>query len=141
MNLENNWFVKENSKEIEVLKIDIYDFLNDSLIPYNEFITFLDWSNIDNSFENYYDFINNETIIRNALIKSQLNKFEKLIIHIEYDAKLIRVNTDFFVNNWSKFNACNGFTGFVVFTDDKKIFLEFSDDSKSLLYSNFKIIF
>jgi hypothetical protein len=52
---------------------------------------------------------------------------------------VIKIKTSDFIANWEEFNLATGGQGLILATEDGNLFLEFTDDWKYHLNSNFEI--
>jgi len=134
-----NWVLKENINDIKILDITITQKLNDLLIPVKDIETVIDWDKINPKYNFFYDYEGNEIDIPIKLKKSSINNYSKILVDIGCGNPLVEVNTSIFIEKWENFVASNGYSGIVVFTNDGKFFIEFTDDSDYQLYSNFLI--
>jgi len=139
MSINNNWILKKYIDYIQPSSNDFRERFTKFNIPIHEYETFIDWSKILPFYSFIYDYEGNEFEIATFLKKSVLADYEHVIVYIDPDLPLIKIEKEIFINNWEDFVASNGFTGIVIFTDDGKFFAEFTDDSQWRLYSNFLI--
>jgi len=137
MDIKENYFLKEHLNDMIITSITMEDLTKENNIPFNSYKTFINWETINHVFEIFFDFENNEQIVRMALEKSKISLSEDLYIYLDCDVPLLQVKQSFFFNNWEDFYACNGYTGFVVVSKDTNYILEFTENGK--LYSNFII--
>jgi hypothetical protein len=99
----------------------------------------IDWNKIDNHFQFFFDFEGNEQEIKNWLKQSDLKNYEYLFTWLSWDDPIIKIKTKDFIDNWEEFNIASGWEGLILTTGDGKLFLEFTDDWKHHLNSNFEI--
>jgi hypothetical protein len=100
--------------------------------------TVLNWHQQE-SYSFFYDFEGCEYIIEAYLKESSLINSQNLFIEMPADIPVIKVNTLYFISNWYDFIKANNEMGTLISSEDFKYVLEFTDDAKYLLYSNFKI--
>lgn len=98
----------------------------------------IDWNKSENQYQFFFDFENNETAITNWLEKSQLSKSKFLYTWLDWDDPIIKVKTSDFIENWNDFYIAS-VEGMVLTTVDGKNYMEFTDDWKYNLNSNFEI--
>lgn len=144
--INKNGFLKSHLNSIEVLSNNfpeyIHEICNSYNIPINKqsnIKTLIDWNKILKKSYFLYDYENNEIEISNWLKNSPLTTSYYLIIEFGYNLPIIKVTTDEFVSFWDDFVAASGFSGITCVSDDGRYFMEFTDDSESLLFSNFSI--
>ena len=122
------------------------DFLN--LMSHKGFIdtiknptdTLLSWENIIPNFTlQYNSFIIDNLDIKKRLIGSKLSDYEFLIMDWGVDANIVKIKVETFINNWEYIVHFGGSMGRLLTTEDYSLVMEFTDDSKFLCYSNFKI--
>jgi len=99
----------------------------------------IDWSQIENHFQFFFNYARNEAEIRSWLVKSPLSNYKTLLTWLSFEDPIVRVKTTDFFDNWQEFNAACGWQGLILTTEDGKYFLEFTDDWKFHLNSNFEI--
>jgi len=99
----------------------------------------IDWNLADNHFQFFFDYENNETEIKNWLKKSPISDYKKLLTWLSGDDPIVRVKTTDFIESWQEFNVAGGWEGLILTTEDGKYYLEFTDDWKYHLNSNFEI--
>lgn len=98
----------------------------------------IDWDKVDHHHHFTFDYKGNENQIRESLRKSKLTQYKFLETWISWEDPIVRVLTKEFIDNWNDFQiAAND--GLVLVSEDGKLFLEFTDDWKYHLNSNFKI--
>lgn len=99
----------------------------------------INWSMTENHFQFFFDYENNEEEIKMWLKKSPLTEYKTLLTWLSWEDPIIRVKTADFIENWEEFNIAGGWEGIILTTEDGKYFLEFTDDWKYNLNSNFEI--
>jgi len=98
----------------------------------------IDWNLADNHFQFSFDY-ENGTEIKNWLKKSPIAHYKTLLTWLSWEDPIIRVKTTDFIENWEEFNVARGWEGIILITEDGKYYLEFTDDWKYHLNSNFEI--
>ena len=105
---------------------------------WNEDHSQVNWKEVEAHYQFYFDYINNETEIKNWLQKSELLKYEYVFTWLNWDDPIIKIETKEFIENWEEiYNS--SVEGMIVTTFDGKLILEFTDDYKFNLNSNFEI--
>lgn len=99
----------------------------------------IDWTEIDNHYQFFFDYEGNENEIKEWLKKSPISDYDTLLTWLSWDDPIIRIKTKDFIENWEEFNIAGGWEGIILTTEDGKYFLEFTDDWKYHLNSNFEI--
>ncbi|WP_431124698.1 hypothetical protein [Flagellimonas flava] len=98
----------------------------------------IDWCKTENHHQFFFDYENNESEIRDWLNKSDLSKSEFLYTWLDWDDPIIKIKTKDFIENWEVFYAAS-VQGMILTTIDGSKHLEFTDDWKYHLNSNFEI--
>ena len=98
----------------------------------------IDWNKVDNHYQFFFDYIGNENQISEFLRKSIINQYKFLETWISWEDPIVRILTKDFIENWDDFQIA-GVDGLVLISEDGKYFLEFTDDWKYHLNSNFVI--
>ena len=99
----------------------------------------IDWNRIDSHFQFYFDYEGNEEEIKSWLRQSELKNYEFLFTWLTLDDPIIKIKATDFIEYWEEFNIASGWEGLILTTDDGKLFLEFTDNWKYHLNSNFEI--
>jgi len=99
----------------------------------------VDWSKTKNHHQFFFDYKGNEVEIKQWLKKSLLSDYDTLLTWVSWEDPIVRVKTMDFIENWEEFNIATGWEGLILTTDDGKYCLEFTDDWKYHLNSNFEI--
>ncbi|MEM9681128.1 MAG: hypothetical protein AAF901_12470 [Bacteroidota bacterium] len=98
----------------------------------------IDWNKITNHHQFFFNYDNNEPEITELLSKSDLANFDFLYTWLDFDDPIIKISTSNFIENWEEFYTAS-VEGMVLVTVDGRRFLEFTDDWKFHLNSNFEI--
>ena len=98
----------------------------------------IDWNRLENHYQFFFDFENNELKISNWLKNSQLAKYKFLYTWLDWNDPIIKIKTSDFIQNWNEFYIAS-IEGMVLTTTDGKKYMEFTDDWKYNLNSNFEI--
>lgn len=143
----NHWLLTKFKDKIEILphKYPEYveEFCREKQILMNNTPSIrrmLSWDDISEKYSISYDNIKIEEHIGGFLIKSKITNSKYLIIDMGFNLPILKVPTDLFIDNCFDFAWANGFLGTTIFSEDGKFFMEFTDNSDSLLYSNFLIV-
>jgi hypothetical protein len=99
----------------------------------------IDWTDIDNHHQFFFNYEGNEKEIKEWLSQSLISEYDTVLTWLSWDDPIIRVKTKEFIENWEEFNITGGWEGIILTTEDGKCFLEFTDDWKYHLNSNFEI--
>lgn len=99
----------------------------------------IDWTALENHYQFFFDYEGNENEIKEWLTQSPISDYDTLLTWISWEDPIIRVKTKDFIENWEEFNLAGGWQGLILTTEDGKYFLEFTDDWKYHLNSNFEI--
>ena len=98
----------------------------------------IDWSKIKNHYQFFFDFENKELEVMNWLNKSELSTFDYLYTWLDWSDPIIKIKTADFIKNWEEFYIAS-VEGMILTTTDGTRYLEFTDDWKYHLNSNFEI--
>jgi len=99
----------------------------------------INWDLSEKHFQFFFDYENNEEQIKNWLKKSPISEYDTLLTWLSWKDPIIRIKTTEFIENWEEFNIARAWQGIIVTTEDGKFYLEFTDDWKFHLNSNFEI--
>lgn len=86
--------------------------------------SWIEWSAYPEHYSFFYDFEDNEEIIRSNFRKSRLSNYEYVVMDFGYQAPLSKIPTEIFINHWYEFVILSGYES-VVITEDGKYFMEF----------------
>lgn len=144
--MENHWLFQKHRANILTTGINISEFRRmiseEAGIPLaskNEFNYYFDWGKITPSFSAFYDFENCEKILKEFLLKSKLINSDKVLIETSSTLPIIELSTNYFIEFWDDFVFANGGLGSAVVSTKFDLIMEFTDDRKYFLFSNFKI--
>jgi hypothetical protein len=146
--MRNFWLYDKHKKEVEYTELDskVLRFKIDSGTNFkfdtsdnNPYNALFDWDRIKPSYSFFFDFDNNEDIIRRQLSESKLKNSSFIYIETLSDIPILRTRTEYFIANWIDFIDANAGQGSICITDDFKLLMEFTDDRKYYLFSNFLI--
>ncbi len=98
----------------------------------------IDWNKIENHHQFFFDYENNEFEITELLRKSELSNYEFLYTWLDWDDPIIKIKTNDFIENWEEIYIAS-VEVMVLATQDGTKFLEFTDDWKYHINSNFEI--
>jgi hypothetical protein len=118
-------------------------FLNDKKINnsgenWDEDHSQVDWKKIEKHYQFFFDYVDNEIEISDWLKESKLSQYEFVFTWLSWEDPIIRVKTTEFIENWNNVYMAS-VEGMVLTTSDGKLVLEFTDDYKYNLNSNFEI--
>lgn len=147
--MEDFWLYNKHQKQIEFTEFNSNELHSkiDSDTEFklfrsdqNEFNTLFDWDYIKPSYSFFFDFDNNDDYIKKKLRESKLKNSSFVYIETLSDVPIIRTSTEYFIANWVDFVNANAGQGSICITDDFKLLMEFTDDFKYYLFSNFLIV-
>ena len=98
----------------------------------------IDWNKTDNHHQFFFDYADNELEIIDWLNKSDLLNYEFLYTWLDWNDPIIKVKTADFIKNWEWFYIAS-VEGMILTSVDGKKYIEFTDDWKHHLNSNFEI--
>lgn len=140
-----NYCLKDLASGIEALSNQYPAFLEELLrnndIPLNtqEYLNHvIDWESIESKHFFFYDYLNNESEIRDWLVESEISSQEFVLVEFGPSLPIVKVSSNLFIENWNNFVSANGNMGTTVISESGKYFMEFTDRD-FMLYSNFKI--
>jgi hypothetical protein len=99
--------------------------------------SWIEWDMYPKHYSFFYDFDDNEDVIRHDFRNSILNNYEYVIMDFGYKEPLAKIPIDIFINYWYELVIITGYES-VVITEDGKLFMEFVRRGYSLK-SNFPI--
>lgn len=146
--MKDFWLLKKHRHEIEYIdfssntfrqKIDAETSFKLSRSKSNLYNFSFDWFEINPSFGFFYDFENNESAIKKRLEQSKLIDSTYIYIETLSNIPIIKTKIEYFIRNWFDFVNANAGMGSFCITDDYKLLMEFTDDCKYFLFSNFPI--
>ena len=144
--LENkNHFIHEKVRLEHFANKNYFDLMKSFEIPTiqkgmeSEDNSMIDWNMIPNHYQFFYNYEGSEEIISAWLKKSKLTTKNYLLTYFCSADEVIKVNIDDFVRNWNSLNFAVGFQGIVYISDDGELIMEFTDDYRHELNSNFLI--
>lgn len=105
---------------------------------WNEDHSQVDWNKMENHYQFFFDFEQNEIVIKDWLKKSELLKYDYVFTWLSWDDPIIKIKTKEFIENWEEVYIAS-VEGIILTTLDGKLVLEFTDDFKYNLNSNFEI--
>jgi hypothetical protein len=148
MKNENFWLYKKHKENIEYT-----DFYPNELTDRiklntqfklasleNDYNTLFDWKGIKPCYNFFFDFDGNDIAVRDSLRKSQLNSSGFIYIETQSDVPIIKTSKQYFIENWIDFINANTGQGSFCITSDFKLLLEFTDDRKYHVFSNFFVL-
>lgn len=105
---------------------------------WNEDHSQIDWNKMKNQYQFFFDYIDNEVEIKDWLKKSELSNYEFVFTWLSWEDPIIKIKTKEFIENWEEVYFAS-VEGMILTTLDGKLVLEFTDDYKYNLNSNFEI--
>lgn len=147
MDYKDSRLYKNHGKSIEITGLSFKQLrnnisesmhINPSKLGRNDNALF-DWDAVSSHHVFFYDFPNNEKTIADLFKKSELTKNGDVLIQRQSDLPVIKTGNLYFIENW--YDLTRGIVGLgsIVVTENYKLLLEFTDDAKYLLHSNFSI--
>lgn len=142
-----NFFLKDfeeiYSTKIEGKNSGFQNFLNNLKIKnsgenWDEDHSQVDWNVMENHYQFFFDYEDNEVEISDWLMKSELSKYEFVYTWLNFEESIIMIKTSEFIKNWENVYMAS-IEGMILTTFDGKLVLEFTDDYKFNLNSNFEI--
>ncbi|MBO6536422.1 MAG: hypothetical protein JJ966_09375 [Balneolaceae bacterium] len=141
-------FLLDKITSIETINIDGSDdgfekFLKARGIPVsNEYWSIdhsiVNWNQVSPHFQFNFERVE-EIDLSNWLLNSRITDFQFLYTWLNYVEPIIKIRTNDFVSYWQDLNIYSGWEGLVLTTESGELFLEFTDDWKTHLNSNFQI--
>lgn len=98
----------------------------------------IDWNRLENHYQFFFDFEENDIQVQAWLNNSELINHEYLYTWLSWDDPIIKIKTSEFIKKWEWFYIAS-VEGMILITEDGTKFLEFTDDYKHHLNSNFEI--
>jgi hypothetical protein len=105
----------------------------------NDYNCLIDWTVIDPHYSFFFDYEGCEFDITTKMRNSELHLTDSLFVETTSSNNIIKVPTEIFILNWYDFIIANQGFGSIVVSTDFKYCMEFTDDFKYFLFSNFKI--
>ncbi|PSR52111.1 hypothetical protein AHMF7605_00530 [Adhaeribacter arboris] len=99
--------------------------------------SWIEWNNYSKHYSFFYDFDENEEVIKKYFQNSVLRNYDNVLMDFGYQIPLSKIPVDIFINYWYEFVILAGYES-VVITEDGKLFMEFIRRSY-YLKSNFQI--
>lgn len=142
---KRNWILAKISGFYKVLSLNYPEFYEEILVKANVPIdsnnTAINWLKLNQElFQFNYEIINDRSQVSDWLSKSDLKKYDELVVEFGPDQPIINVQMKAFIDNWYDFASYRGFDGILLFTADARLVLEFGDRRTYNLYSNFRIM-
>ena len=142
-----HWLIEKHDDNIELVNMTGYElmekinaetsFKTDTLD--NDFNAVFDWKMIKPHYSFFFDFVGNDSVLPALFRKSKLSEHSHLLIETTSSLPILRISTEYFIDHCLDFIDANSGMGSVIITDDYKLLMEFTDDWKYTLFSNFKI--
>lgn len=80
-----------------------------------------------------------EIEISKWLSNTEIMNSPYLLTYFTSNKEIVKVKTKEFLDHWNDFNFAVGFMGIIFISDNGKLIMEFTDDHKHQLISNFSI--
>ena len=112
--------------------------INNSGENWDEDHSQINWKKIEKHYQFFFDYVDNEIEISDWLKESKLSQYEFVFTWLSWEDPIIKVKTTEFIENWNNVYMAS-VEGMVLTTSDGKLVLEFTDDYKYNLNSNFEI--
>ena len=127
--------LKEFADRIAPVSNDLPDDINTMLtdfdiklcntrIEFDNKPSWIEWDAYPTHYSFFYDFENNEEVIRNDFRNSRLSNYEYVIMNFGWRKPLLKIPMDIFVNYWYELVVITGYES-VVITEDGQLFMEF----------------
>jgi hypothetical protein len=101
--------------------------------------SWINWRRIRDHHVFSYGFEGSDKIISNWLKQSKLAEKQFLLTYVKSNTEVLKVSVNDFISHWDSFNRAGGNAGMVFISDDGELIMEFTDDYKYNLHSNFSI--
>ena len=98
----------------------------------------IDWNSIERHYQFSFDGAYNAPEIKTWLVNSRLSDHEYLSTWLDWGDPIVKIRTKDFIEHWEVFYNAS-IDGMVLTTLNGEYFMEFTDDWKHHLNSNFKI--
>lgn len=97
----------------------------------------IDWNQVENHYQFFFHYVGNEEI-ELFLQNSKLAQHEFLYTWLSYEDPIIKIKTTEFIEQWEWFYIAS-IEGMIITSEDGTACLEFTNDYKYHLNSNFEI--
>lgn len=142
-----NWKLREVIEHVKVVDNNSaefkYDILRKLKVPLsyentglNRKETEIEWGKMSQYYKFFFDKVGIENKILNCLLKSELSKYDSLIITYGWKEPVVMIPTLIFIEDWEGFIRST-FYQTLIFSEDYKLIMEISRDY--YLHSNFEI--
>lgn len=111
--------------------------LNETKIELGKKESWINWSQYPHHYSFYFDFEDNENVIKEWLKSSKLKEYSSVIMEFGFQAPISAIPLDVFIGYWYELVIIAGYES-VVLTEDGELFMEFIRKDYSLK-SNFLI--
>jgi len=99
----------------------------------------IDWNRVEPHFQFGFDYTEiDETELSSWLRQSEMGSSEFLFTWLDWHDPIIKIRSVDFISHWKEF-YCASVDGLILTTPDGRSFLEFTDDWKYHINSNFQI--
>lgn len=145
MSMEH-WLIKKHGSNIELTSMFYLDLRREilkhdkyCLAVANLYNSVFDWDKIIPHYKFFYDFENNDVVLPELFAKSKLATAEYLLVETSADLPIIKIRTNYFIENCMDFIDVNLGMGSTIVSSDYQFLIEFTDDRKFMLFSNFLV--
>jgi hypothetical protein len=124
---------------------DYFSLLSDFKIPVlgpgekSDDNAMINLKQMGNHFRFFYDYQGCESEIPQLFQQSELNQKEYLLTYFYSPSEIVKIRVKDFIRYWDDLNGAVAGQGMVYISEDGKLVLEFTDDYKHHLNSNFLI--
>lgn len=142
-----HWLIDKHKNNIEILNLSskelrfnihrsgLYEMADEG----NTYNSVFKWDSIIPSYSFFYDFEGIEEALPMFFHKSLLCAQKDILVETSSELPILRMTTSYFSDNCMDFIDANHGMGSIAITGNEKLLLEFTDDCKHMLFSNFKI--
>jgi len=98
----------------------------------------IDWNRLKNHYQFHFHYLGNESEITQMLKASKISKTEYLFTWLDWNDPIIKIKTSDFIRKWEEIYIAS-VEGMILISEDGNYIMEFTDDWKYHLNSNFEI--
>lgn len=98
--------------------------LNETIIELGKKESWIDWNRHPGTHSFYYDFEDNEDVVRNWLRNSKLKEYPSVVMEFGNLSPISEIPLDIFIDYWYELVIISGYES-VITTGDGKLFMEF----------------
>ena len=143
--MEQHWLLKKHKANIELMNMTskelrwyIHEKTSYKMDDFpNEFNSVFDWKAIIPHYSLFFNFEGNDVSLPRLFNESRLIEHSYLLVETKSDLPIIKVGIKYFIENCVEFIDANMGMGSIMVSDDYELLLEFTEDWKYTLFSNF----